>query len=353
MITSIHALRGLAALAVVLAHTHYQFFGAVSSQFQGVSIFFVISGFIVAYITEQGTSGFLLRRAVRILPVYWCVTALALVWYSLGQFDWISVLLNDPAQGLRQLQSLMGTPGIAERLARSAVLAPYREGQGGYTVFLGVGWTLCIEGLYYLLFAAFAAAGRVTAMWTVSAFFIGCNAARVFAGADGIIGFYGQLDSLYIPMGFGVYWLWKKASAAKLESKQVKFASAVVGGALLLVNGAAWNTSPMAVVLPPMAVFSALMLHSSGVRFQSKWLVFLGNISYSLYLVHTVVLTTFERYEPAHPVLDPKTFSGMALAVLASCGAAWLMHIGIEKPFIRLGKKFTEGKPPNGHPATT
>lgn len=354
MITSIHVLRGLAALAVVLAHTQYRFFGGISSQFQAVSIFFVISGFIVAFITENGTAGFLLRRAVRILPVYWCVTVVALVWYSLGQFDWVSVIVSDPLQALRQVRALLGTSGIAEKLARSAFLMPYQDGHSNvYTVFLNVGWTLCIEGLYYLLFAAFAVAGRVFAMWAVSLFFIGCNLFRMFVGGVGIISFYGQIDSLYIPMGFAVYWLWKRYRDVGIDTARVKLAAWIAGIALVVVNAGNWQTSTLAMVLPPMTVFAALMLHSSGVRFTAYPFIFLGNISYSLYLVHMVVITTFERYAPLYKFLSPQSFFGMLLVVSTSCVAAWSLHVAIEKPFIRLGKRYTEGYPPPAKPAMT
>lgn len=353
VISTIHALRGLAALAVLLAHSNYAFFGFVCSQFQGVRIFFVISGFIVAYITEDGTDNFLYRRAVRILPVYWLLTIFAVVWYSLSQFAWLEVLISNPTQAFSQLESLLNTPHVLTTVFRSMVLMPYTDAYSGqYTVFLHVGWTLAIECLYYLLFAIFAMAGRTPAMLAVSAFFIGCNALRMFSDLGGVLAFYGKIESLYIVFGFVVYWLWNKVRHAVFSGQtvgRVKVLATIVGTTLLVSNsispylqGVAFTVASfIEFFLPPLVVLCALLLHTSGVRLRSPILRFLGDISYSLYLVHMIVLTTFERYGSAYPILRFKeSLLGLALATATSCLIAWLLHIGFEQPVIRAGKRF-------------
>ena len=40
----------------------------------GVDIFFVISGFIMMYVTENNHKHFLLKRIIRIVPLYWIIT---------------------------------------------------------------------------------------------------------------------------------------------------------------------------------------------------------------------------------------------------------------------------------------
>ncbi|NEO88238.1 MAG: acyltransferase, partial [Spirulina sp. SIO3F2] len=86
----IQALRGLAALAVVLFHVdqlsndrlHTRFFGEIFRfGWVGVDFFFVLSGFIILYSqwSRFGDRGwqswrrFIIRRAVRIYPTYWVV----------------------------------------------------------------------------------------------------------------------------------------------------------------------------------------------------------------------------------------------------------------------------------------
>jgi len=73
-INNVQALRGFAALLVVLGHTEYAPPGMRPLGTFGVDIFFVISGFIMAMIVDRNPEKFLLRRFVRILPLYWTAT---------------------------------------------------------------------------------------------------------------------------------------------------------------------------------------------------------------------------------------------------------------------------------------
>src|SRR4051812_30753120 len=93
MILGVQMLRGVAALLVVFAHIAPQIehlHGPVPAWLDkghfGVDIFFVISGFIIwtSSQAEHVTPGdFLLRRLIRVVPLYWIatglVTAVALV----------------------------------------------------------------------------------------------------------------------------------------------------------------------------------------------------------------------------------------------------------------------------------
>ena len=66
-------LRGLAALAVVVYHTAYLINGA-HTDFLGVCVFFVISGFIMTLVSRETADRFLVKRLVRIVPLYWICT---------------------------------------------------------------------------------------------------------------------------------------------------------------------------------------------------------------------------------------------------------------------------------------
>src|ERR1700736_5325875 len=82
MILNAEALRGRAALAVVFYHTAFTFNSGTHTDFQAVSVFFVISGFIMTYITRTDSNQFIQQRLVRIVPLYWLCTLsmLAAVW---------------------------------------------------------------------------------------------------------------------------------------------------------------------------------------------------------------------------------------------------------------------------------
>ena len=68
-IESIQVFRFFAAFSVMLVHMPIFEFGH-----WGVDIFFVISGFIMMYITEKNNNYFLIKRFIRIIPLYWILT---------------------------------------------------------------------------------------------------------------------------------------------------------------------------------------------------------------------------------------------------------------------------------------
>jgi exopolysaccharide production protein ExoZ len=144
-INSIQYLRGVAALLVVYCHTidnqlqlgtswqqnfrYLQNFGAI-----GVDVFFVISGFIISYISlEKGTGIkegllFLKKRFLRINPSYYIATIIGIYIYKyLG-------------------------PGVTipkETLLNSVTIIPLF---GKDLPWLGVAWTLIFEWFFYLIF---------------------------------------------------------------------------------------------------------------------------------------------------------------------------------------------------------
>ncbi|WP_194965680.1 acyltransferase family protein, partial [Pseudomonas aeruginosa] len=88
---AIQALRGIAAVLVLLLHARIAVWWAkdlwhipfVSSHgMVGVSLFFCISGFIIAHVVSRNSFepvSFMVKRIWRIVPIYWIVTTLALV----------------------------------------------------------------------------------------------------------------------------------------------------------------------------------------------------------------------------------------------------------------------------------
>lgn len=137
---NIQALRGLAAMMVVLHHLAIPipFFDANDrSMFHhgqaGVDIFFIISGFIMAYGALQGPdepAAFMRRRLIRIIPLYWLVTGIV-----------FALTLTAP-----RLFPLITASWTA--LAQSLLFIP----QPRPPVLL-VAWTLNFEMLFYVIFA--------------------------------------------------------------------------------------------------------------------------------------------------------------------------------------------------------
>ena len=151
LIVSIRILRGIAAWLVVFHHfgngltsPFAAFFGRHGSF--GVDVFFVISGFIIVYVTgvkDHDARTFLLCRLFRLAPAYWLATLLVLllkaifpVEFSYTDWTWSTLLW-------------------------SASFVPVQNpaGFGPYPPLV-VGWTLNIEAFFYVLVAACFVFGR-------------------------------------------------------------------------------------------------------------------------------------------------------------------------------------------------
>lgn len=149
---SIQMLRGIAASLVVLFHLKgiEQRYGDPTAQLlswyqgeYGVDIFFVISGFIMIYITFNKPAtpayakDFLLKRLLRIVPPYWFYTTV------------VVVLLVVLPQAFRDMHfSLV-------QVVKSYLFIPQKE-----LPVLQVGWSLEYELYFYLVIAAFLLLGQ-------------------------------------------------------------------------------------------------------------------------------------------------------------------------------------------------
>ena len=135
-INNVQALRGFAALLVVFGHTEFALPGMRPFGTFGVDIFFCISGFIMAMIVDRNPEKFLLRRLIRILPLYWTAT--------LGV--WLLAVVKP--------QWMMHTTPNWRDLLLSLLFIPFYKGGGvDPRPVLFVGWTLNFEMYFYVVLA--------------------------------------------------------------------------------------------------------------------------------------------------------------------------------------------------------
>lgn len=149
MFRSLQIVRGLAAWAVVFSHIEQSFFRGnppnnfwkLASEFGffGVDVFFVLSGVVMAMVSEKYHSRggvFLLNRVFRVMPVYWFYTGLIA----------LSILILPAGTYITNFD--------ISSLVLSSLLIP-NENPNGYGLFptLYVGWTLTYELFFYLVFS--------------------------------------------------------------------------------------------------------------------------------------------------------------------------------------------------------
>lgn len=128
-IENIQALRFFAAFSVIMVHLPLFQFGA-----WGVDIFFVVSGFIMSFVSEKKTDFFFIKRVIRIVPLYWGLTIIV---FFIAIFK--SELLNN-------------TTANYEHLIKSLFFIPFDKNGIGHYPILFLGWSLNFEMLFYLIF---------------------------------------------------------------------------------------------------------------------------------------------------------------------------------------------------------
>ncbi len=337
---NIQALRGIAAMAVVLSHlvlveAKHTSAPILSDLFtfgmSGVDLFFVISGFIMVYITQtrQSTQStnvvdFLFARAARIYPLYWTVT-IALLGVYLVRPD--MVFASSP-----------GDPDIL----KSFLLWPDE-----HLPLLEVGWTLIHEMGFYLVFALLLFA---PARWRpVAAVFW---AIAVYVGLR--VGWHTQSNItriLFHPLTFeflaGALIAWVMLA----RPIRLGWVFALIGIFGLVAGMYVWRDDMMALfnlpwhrvftLLVPMAfILAAALSFERQQKIAPRALVRLGDWSYSLYLTHVLSISVVGRvwslFEMPGPIDNAIMIFVMIVFSIAVAGFTYRL---IEKPMLSVAKR--------------
>jgi len=339
---NVQALRAIAALMVVVVHCYgvestYLPGRPWTSPFHiigtyGVDLFFVISGtvMLVSTATWFGQPGawrrFLVRRATRIYPPYWIVTALVL-----------AVFLAAPA--------LIGQ----HRSIRPDILASFLAFPQPGEPLLVVGWTLSYELIFYVVFAVALRFHRrylpvVTAIWLLAVVLIGVLAPHENPWAR-VLGSWFNLEFVF-GMAIGAAVLSRRLAAPRmlLALGAVLVIATCVATAYSgreFLDIAWWR--PWAVGLPmAIVVYAALGLERQGL-FAPRWLRAQGDASYALYLWHIPVIGAIGlAIEHAHAhgagARVAIILGGYALAIAVSL----LAYAYIERPLLGLARRYLE-----------
>lgn len=347
MISNLQVLRAVAALSVVYYHTDFRIFG-VHVDMGGVALFFVISGFIMTYISRSSTDGFLSKRLIRIVPLYWFATIFALVWFNFGFSNptyvyplWAQWAANNPSQILTWFKEhafALRTPDHAWAISRSLLFLPSPE-----LPVLGVGWTLNLEMFFYLLFAGALTISRKWAPLICAAIltFIIILARNNACGS--ICNTYGHGYIVYFVLGIGCFyiWRWLEPLAIRHANQTAVCCWAVL--ALWLASLFAPNHPVMVLVggfaIPAAVVLAALFLHSVGRVATNKTALTLGAASYSIYLMHTIAIETFRTAGTTIEFLAPNSITGMAASIAASVALSLIVYYWFEEPVLRRLRK--------------
>lgn len=346
-------LRAVSILLVVLLHSNSRLWKPVKGGL-GVFIFFVISGFLITTLAlrEEAKRGsvsigaFYIRRACRILPLYYLVLAIYVALAIganlhghrdelLSALPWFVTYMND------------FTPHVAN--------LPFAHS-----------WSLGVEEKFYLV-------------WPLIAFVFwrGRTALR-FLGVTALIFAPLILDAMrLVPFDARIYgWPLYYAYSAILvgcllaftlhHRRSYAWASRFASGPLALLtlfvfvgSHAFVSTRNVSFFFYPFAVAIGMIPILLGKPFWTRLLetrpmVFIGVRSYGIYLVHAMCLAVAVRFagrlpfvqlDRSHQAIGPHEWTATFLILAAGLGTSLLVATGLnlvlERPMIDLGRRLT------------
>lgn len=335
MVIVIQYLRGLAAALVVYTHLDTQI-ARVSPGARlpwaeignwGVDIFFVISGFIMyvaAIDLDARPLNFLVRRAVRIVPLYWAITAAIVVVATVAP----ALLSSTSLEANHVLASLLFLPW------------PNPAYPGLWPVLIP-GWTLNYEMYFYLAVAVGLLAPRRYRVLLTSAIVIGVLVAVQVAQPTTAIAFYG--NDIVIEFLFGLLAGHVFTHRRPLGAAVGLILIALSIGSVLGMVGSALPRSLASGLPALLLVLGSLQFEARARQSVFRPGLHLGDMSYSLYLTHVIALpmvtAVFSRLG-ARTGLDPSWAYPVVAALFALLVAAIVYRV-VEKPLTRQFRQAT------------
>ena len=325
---SIQYLRIAAALGVVLFHASLSLLdGRAIIPFNfgqiGVDLFFVISGFIIYYTTADDRMKpgvFLLRRAIRIIPMYFIFTTLALLIVTIAPMATRSI-----------------DPSLFDYF-RSILFIPFYNPKSLFvSPILSQGWTLNYEVFYYLIFAICLLLHREQRLLVSSAVLILLVAIHLsIHPLEFFISVYTNSRLSEFVLGMVIAYTTKHYPEKLAKLTMLFSAAGALASAAYIVDSNATVAANLSIFfgLPCAAIVCGLVW----LEFENKMpripiLILAGDASYSLYLGHIFVLSILRR---PWGQLNPESFwthaTFMVSCTIASLALAILTFLWVERP---------------------
>lgn len=335
---NLDGLRGIAAVLVLIGHAAEQYnqlypigwldrcLDYIGLGRIGVIAFFVLSGFVIPFSFERGKSaiGFAIKRIFRLYPAF--LISLALM--------------------TALLATIGNAPSISDLLA-NATMAPALFGK---SAVIGIYWTLLIEMIFYVICIMLFITGLLNKPWTaiLLSFIFGILAILssllnfMYNDRNFHPGFIGYISIIFLGTVLRASWI----EGDNLSRKAAPFVVSFIFIMIAFVGAFGYGPGRMPVrpVADLLGTYLGIMLFIGALAFSymfcgsiSTWL---GKISYSLYLLHTIaILLMVVIAREIESVLGQVALIALALPIsllLAHFNFKW-----VEKPMIRLGQRLS------------
>jgi peptidoglycan/LPS O-acetylase OafA/YrhL len=318
---------GLRAIAVGAVLTYHAFPSLLPGGFIGVDIFFVISGFLITTIILQSLAAgdfsyrdFYARRIRRIFP------ALILVLAATLAFGWYALLSGEFAQLGKQIT------GGAAFFANFVFLgeAGYFDATAETKPLLHL-WSLGIEEQFYIFWPLLLGVAwrrrwpilRVTLAVAIVSFLVNVLTVQPYRAAA----FYSPLSRAWELMAGGLLagMRWQAGASPATSRPALKHVQSIVGVGLIVL-GLFVTRSTKAfpgwwALLPVLGAVSCIAAGPNGVfnryLLSNRLMVWVGLISYPLYLWHWPLLSYARIVQGGEPSLYVRVVLVVAAIVLA------------------------------------
>jgi peptidoglycan/LPS O-acetylase OafA/YrhL len=345
-IPALTGLRGVAALLVLLFHFYWSltppvwgFQRLMNNGYLAVDIFFVLSGFLMvrsyAGLFSDGagvrpTTVFLVRRIARVYPVYLLATAVFIALTALGYADKAPVDPLHVTLNLTMMQSWF---------SRVSYDPP--------------GWSISTEFLAYLLFPLLLVRLRAARPLALAAAAAICGVALyvVFEALSFVEPWRFVNDAFAVPgqlvrclAGFTLGMLAAFSLQFALVSRMLSYRLVAEGVPLLfLALLAGSGNQAVTVLVAPLLVLTLTVKRSGAVRvMSSRVCVFMGQISYTVYLFHWLIRSSEPTVLRKLPFLSHSAYLSLSFAGLVV--GCWLLYRWFEVPARRWIRAFEPGR---------
>lgn len=323
-------IRAVSILLVLTIHSHItQLYGLHGGT--GVTVFFVISGFLITTLLmrEEAANGrirlgaFYVRRAFRLLPLYYIALGLTTIGVLLG-------LGENPGEfGKRMVFFLT----YMNEFAPSGTFAH--------------GWSLAIEEKYYLVWpaVAFLVPALIKRRWLIGAGLLAVTSVLGLVAPVTYVGMYAPILAgcvvaivLDNRRGFDVAaWMARPGPAV--------VALAAVVASIAFAPQGLYSHTQVVVGLAVAVAFPALIM---GPAWLTGWLRLpflrrIGTRAYGIYLFHPLVGSAVDVVVPVERGL-PFTILHFIMMFAATFAVAEVLHRLVESPMNALGRKLSAPK---------
>ncbi|MBD8892385.1 acyltransferase family protein [Roseibium litorale] len=324
-------LRAIAACMVIAIHTGaFRDLGWIGANITdmgrtGVYAFFVIAGFSVAATFRQGQDFpvYITRRFFRIAPLYFLVVIAAFLFIRQG-------VIETPSWGER-----FDTPYDAYNLLMHLTFLSFLDYRIANSI-LTVEWTLPIEVFWYFALPGVILFARSWVLLAIACALVMALSELTWPVIRSVAPGADKLAAHWMPTRYGFYFV---AGVACFRFRKSRLFDNVALTRVLLLAGAGLfvvavafsvGNGPLLVGLSTAIVICGYRISSPAWKslLENRVLLFLGTISYGLYLTHPLLIALSVSQLGWHP----SGLSGFAAALATSTLVSWILFLGLERP---------------------